>query len=142
MARSAGTVTRKATRRLVEISQIERSDNEVTGKIYHAVMEVYRSPDAERGKVPVRTSGGTVKTCVGVPFNTRADGAGKGWPQMFLAEIAPAQVHICVYNREHQAYVPWNWNDLWGRIELADDQEARLARANLVHYTQRLLGVG
>lgn len=139
MPRADRATQHKPVHRLADISRVEQQDNEQTSSIYRAVSRLFCSPGPEREKVSVRTKGGVIRTLSGVPLNTCADGAGKGWPRIYIVEIDKAQISICVWSREGNVLIPWNWDDLWGRVEFADKQKERLFRAELVHYVQGLL---
>jgi hypothetical protein len=92
----------------------------------------------------LRLRGGTSKTVQALPLNTCADGAGKGWPCVYIAEPQRGQIVICYQKRESEELLPLNWDDLWGKDEFRgnemEDRERR-NRADLIFYIQKLLGL-
>lgn len=133
-----------SSHRLAEFTRVEERDTATTRSIYNAVCSRLRRAESPRDAMVLRLKGGTVKTVRVLPLNTCADGAGKGWPCVYIAEPQRGQVILCYQKRESKELLPLDWDDLWGRNEFrgneTEDKERR-NRADLIFYIQKLLGL-
>lgn len=133
-----------SSHRLAEFTRVEERDTAATRSIYTAVCTRLRLASLPMETKILRLKGGTTKTVQALPLNTCAEGAGKGWPCVYVAEPQRGQVVLCYQKRESEELLPLDWDDLWGRNEFhgseVGDKERR-NRADLIFYIQKLLGL-
>lgn len=144
MPKTARRSRQTSSHKLAELSRVEERDTAITRSIYNAVCSRLRLTASSREVKTLRLKGGTVRTVQALPLNTCADGAGKGWPCVYVAEPQKGQVIICCQKRDSEELLPLDWDDLWGKNEFRgsemEDRERR-NRDELIFYIQKVLGL-
>lgn len=133
-----------SSHRLAEFARVEERDTAMTRSMYNAACTQLRLASSPKESKTLRLKGGTAKTVQALPLNTCAEGAGKGWPCVYVAELQKGQVALCYQRRGSEELLPLDWDDLWGRSEFrgseTEDRDRR-NRADLVFYIQKLLNL-
>ena len=135
---------RTSSHKLVEFERVEERDTATTRSIYTAVCTRLRLASSPRETKTLRLKGGTTRTVQALPLNACAEGAGKGWPYIYVAEPQRGQVTLCYQKRGSEELLLLDWDDLWGRNELRDSEtknQEKRNRADLIVYIQKLLGI-
>lgn len=144
MPKTARRLRQTSSHRLVEFARVEERDTAMTRSMYSAACTRLRLASSPKEAKTLRLKGGTTKTVQALPLNTCADGAGKGWPCVYVAEPQKGQIALCYQKRGSEELLSLDWDDLWGRDEFrgseSEDKERR-NRADLIFYIQKLLSL-
>lgn len=129
MPKTARLSRQTSSHKLAEFSRVEERDAAITRSIYTGVCTQLRLASLPRESKVLRLKGGVTKVVQALPLNTCREGAGKGWPCVYVAEPQKGQVTLCYQKRESDELLPLDWDDLWGREEFhGSEMEARERR--------------
>lgn len=144
MPKTARRSRQTSSHKLAQLARVEERDTAMTRSMYSAACAQLRLASSPKESKTLRLKGGTAKTVQALPLNTCAEGAGKGWPCVYVAELQKGQVALCYQKRESEELLSLDWDDLWGRREFhgseTEDRERR-NRADLIFYIQKLLNL-